>query len=138
MLRITHIYSHAKADYALQKALKNGMKLSRTADGLTELDIAISVENTKMTEELIHHISNFHDRDHLRMLQGILSEVNKMTSSDIVKLYERLMTEPPGNNPKIASTEEDFKEEFKVDASELANVKLFIPSGKAYETTIIY
>jgi len=72
------------------------------------------------------------------MLQGILSEVNKLTSSDIVKLYERLMTVPPGNNPQIASTEEDFKEEFKVVASELADTKLFQPSSEAYATTIIY
>jgi len=65
MLRITHIYSHAMADYALQKALKNGMKLSRTAEGLTELDIAITNQNHKMTEELILHIASFHDREHL-------------------------------------------------------------------------
>jgi len=114
------------------------MTLSRTADGLTELDIAINKENTKMAEEIIHHIANFHDRDHLRMIQGILSEVNKLTSSDIVKLYERLMTEPPGNNPQIAETEENFKEEYKTDASELADLKLFEPPSEPFATTIIY
>jgi len=41
MVRLSHVYAYAKANYALRKALKNGMQLHRTADGLSELDIAI-------------------------------------------------------------------------------------------------
>ena len=41
MVRLTHVYSYLEADFALREALKNGMKLYRTASGLTELDIVI-------------------------------------------------------------------------------------------------
>ena len=78
------------------------MKLSRTADNITELDIALNLVNRRVTEDLIHHIANFHDRDNLKMLAGILSYMNKLTSSDIVKIYTYMMTEPPGNNPQTA------------------------------------
>lgn len=79
-----------------------------------------------MSDDLILYISNnFRDIDHLSMLKDSLVAANKLQSSDIIKLYERLMTSPPGNNPRKAVLDVGFSKDLKVSEQYLANTSLF-------------